>query len=99
MAARRKYSPKMKANIVFKAIRSNNASEVAREYGISPNLVSKWRKDLIEKAPQIFDNAPDKQIERLKRKIHKLEQIIGQKEVEINLIRNFADFYESPNGD
>ncbi len=99
MAKRRKYSSQMKATIVFKAIRRDNSSEVAREYGISPHLVGKWKRELIEKASQIFDNAPDKQIERLKKKIHKLEQIIDQKEVEINLIRNFADFYESPNGD
>lgn len=89
----------MKANIVFQAIQKDNASEVAREYSISANLVSKWKKQLIENAPQIFDNAPNKQIERLKKKIYKLEQIIGQKEVEINLIKNFADFYQSPNGD
>jgi transposase-like protein len=89
----------MKASIVFKAIRRGNTSEVAREYGISTHLVSRWKKELIERAPQIFDNSPDKQIERLKKKIHKLEQIIGQKEVEISLIKNFSDFYESPNGD
>ncbi len=99
MGKRRKYSSQMKANIVFKSIRNNNVSEVAREYGISPSLVGRWKKELVDKAPQIFDDAPDKQIERLQKKIHKLEQIIGQKEVEINLIKNFVDFYESPNGD
>jgi transposase len=99
MAKRKKYSSQMKANIVFQAIRKDNASEVAREYQISPNLVSKWKKQLVENAPQIFDNAPNRQIERLKKKIHKLEQIIGKKEVEISLIKNFADFYQSPNGD
>jgi transposase-like protein len=82
----------MKANIVFQAIRKDNASEVAREYSISANLVSKWKKQLIEKASQIFDNAPNKQIEWLKKKIHKLEQIIDQKEVEINLVKTSQIF-------
>jgi transposase-like protein len=51
MAKRRKYSSQMKANILFQAIRKDNASEVAPEYSISVNLVSKWKKQLIENAP------------------------------------------------
>jgi transposase-like protein len=51
MAKRRKYSSQMKANILFQAIRKDNASEVAPEYSISVNLLSEWKKQLIENAP------------------------------------------------
>jgi transposase len=99
MSTRRKYSSKMKAEIVLKAIRAENISAIAREYGIRNNLISKWKKQLIQSAPKIFDNAPDKQEERLQKKIKKLEQIIGQKEIELSLMRNFINFYDSPNGE
>jgi hypothetical protein len=35
---------------------------------------------------------------RLQKKVGQLEQLVGKKEIELNLIKNFADFYGSQSG-
>jgi len=46
----------------------------------------------------MFETTPDKENRELKQKVEKLEQLIGKKEVELALIKNFVDFYESHGG-
>jgi transposase-like protein len=70
---------------------------VARKYGVNFTLVAKWKSYFMEHAKQVFETNPDKEKEELKKKIAKLEQIIGKKEIELNLLKNFSDFYESRN--
>lgn len=80
------------------AIKQANGAEVARRYGITSGLVSKWKQQLVEHGHTIFETTPAKEHRELKQKIEKLEQLIGQKEVELALIKNFVDFYESHGG-
>ncbi len=91
-------SPKTKLEIVLKTLESNSATEVARKYGVSVHLISTWKRQLLDSADSVFKNSTDKEVRRLQKKIAKLEQIIGQKEVEISLVNNFVDFYKSPDG-
>ena len=98
MAKRKKYTPKAKVDIVLKALKADNMSEVARAYGIRVSLVSRWKKQLLQGGEHIFSTSPDKEVERLKKKVSKLEQLLGKKEVELSLINNFVDFFESPSG-
>ena len=60
-------------------------------------LLAKWKNYFLEHGKQVFETNSGKDTEELKKKIAKLEQIIGKKEIELNLIKNFSDFYESKN--
>jgi transposase len=91
------YSSKFKFDRVIEAIKKGDNSVVAREYNLTAGMVSKWKGQLLTHGYRIFDNHPDKEVINLKKKVEKLEQIIGKKEVELNLIKNFTDFYQSPN--
>ncbi|MFH1900305.1 MAG: transposase [Patescibacteria group bacterium] len=93
-----KYTAKFKFDGVIESIKKGSVSEIARTYGFGVNLLSKWRSDFLKGGHQFFDKKPDRDIERLRKRIEKLEQIIGKKEVELNLIKNFSDFYESQSG-
>ena len=95
---RKKYSAKYKFDRVMETIRRDNVSEVARQYGISTTVVSKWRNRLMELGYQIFETTENQEIKRLKRKVADLERMLGKKEVELGLLKNFADFYESQDG-
>ena len=94
---RKKYTPKFKFNLTKEAIKNGNISEVSRKYGVGVNLLSMWIKHLNEQGFHIFETTPDQQNNQLKNKISKLEQMVGKKEVELNLLKNFSDFYESQN--
>jgi len=52
---------------------------------------------LVERGSSVFETAPDQETNELKAKVGKLEQMIGKKEVELNLLKNFSDFYSSRN--
>jgi transposase len=98
MAKRKQHTATFKMKVVEAAIKNPKVTETARAYGVTAGLVSKWKKQLEENGHTVFETTPDKENRDLKKKIEKLEQIIGKKEVEIALIKNFVDFYESHGG-
>jgi transposase len=61
--------------------------ELARIYNVHPNTIVKWKAELMEKGATVFSN--ETQEKELEKKIRDLEQLIGKKEVEIALLKNF----------
>lgn len=98
MAQRKQHTAVFKTTVALAAIKNPKGAEVARTYGVTPGLVSKWKKQLEENGSAVFETTPDKENRELKKKVGKLEQIIGKKEVELALIKNFVDFYDSHGG-
>jgi len=96
---RTKYTPRFKFDRVVESLKKGNVSEVARTYGFGANLLSKWRAEFLEKGHTVFETKPDADVVKLKKRVKHLEQLLGKKEVELALIRNFADFYESHGGE
>lgn len=93
-----KYTAKFKFDRVIESLKKGSVSEVARQYGFGANLLSKWRSDFLKSGYIFFEDKPDQDVIRLQKRVNQLEQIIGKKEVELNLIKNFADFYSSQSG-
>lgn len=96
---KRKHTPEFKFQLVMETLKNQSLPVVARRYGITPGLLSKWRQLLITNGSQIFTSTPDRDQEKMKKQISKLEQMLGKKEVELNLLKNFSDFYESQNSE
>ena len=91
------YTPQFKLDRSIEVIRTNNASEVARKYAMDANLLYIWRDQLIERGVKVFETSPDQTVNELKAKVGRLEQMVGKKEVELSLLKNFSDFYASRN--
>ena len=84
----KRYSPKFKFHVVLEVLTGDKSNvQVAKAYGVHPNSVSTWRKTLLEKGPEIFGR--DGTVAKYERRIADLERLIGQKEVEIALLKNF----------
>ena len=95
---KKSYTPQFKLDRSLDALRGNdNVSEVARKYGLNANLLYLWRNQLTERGSKVFETKPDQAINALKSRVARLEQMLGKKEVELNLLKNFSDFYSSPN--
>jgi transposase len=95
---KRKHTPQFKLDVALKALISGKSAETARQYGVTTGLVSKWIVQLKTNGSSIFTTSPDKDTQALKAKVSQLEQLVGQKEVELSLLKNFMDFYAAPNG-
>ena len=84
----RRYSAKLKFQVVIEFLKGDKSrSQVARAYGVHPNTLSAWEKAFLEKGPELF--AQDGTVAQYERRIAELERLLGKKEVEIALLKNF----------
>lgn len=82
------YSPKLKFQIVMELIQGDKTpGQVAKAYGVHPNSASAWKRNFLDKGPEVF--AKDGTVAEYERRIAELEQLLGKKEVEIALLKNF----------
>lgn len=84
----KRYSPKFKFQVVLEVLTDDKpAGQVAKAYGVHPNSISNWKQTVLEKGPELF--AKDTTVAEYEKQIAKLERLLGQKEVEIALLKNF----------
>lgn len=91
------YTPQFKLDRALEAVKTNNIADIARKYNLNANLLYLWRDQLLERGASVFETAPNQAVGELKAKVGKLEQMIGKKEIELSLLKNFSDFYSSRN--
>jgi len=60
---------------------SKSIGQIARAYGVHPITIHKWKRDFMEKGPEIFGQ--ETTIHDYEKNVRELEQLIGHKEVEI----------------
>ena len=85
---KKRYSAKFKFQVVTELLSGDkSAAQVAKAYGVHPNTVNAWKKAFEEKGPEIF--AQDNLVAKHERQIADLERLIGRKEIEIALLKNF----------
>src|SRR5579875_3494208 len=90
--ARRQYSADWKAKIALEAIKGQRTiQQIASHYEIHPNLVTHWKKQLLEGAAEIFSNGPEagaREDEELKAELY---QQIGKLQVELDWLKKSPD--------
>jgi transposase-like protein len=79
----RKWDSKTKFLIVVEGLKSKNISELCNQHQISQTQYYKWRDKFLENGFKAFDVSTDKEKERLKSKVKKLNLIIGSLTVEL----------------
>ena len=88
MSGRKKrYSGKFKFHVVLELLqRKRSPGQIAKD-GIHPNTLTNWRRHLEEHGPEVFGSG--RQTSEYENRIADLEQLLGKKEVEIALLKNF----------
>ena len=61
--------------------------EIARTYGAHSITLAKWKKHFVEHGSEVFGGKEE--MKRAQQHRARLERMVGQKEVEIALLRNF----------
>ncbi len=96
----RKYSDSFKEKAANEAIEVGNRAAVARKYGISSSVISKWIKGLNIETPmdkmtnKAVGNRKEelltdfKDIDKIEGQNLKLKKLIGDKELEIEILRD-----------
>lgn len=78
-ATRQKHSGAFKAKVAIEALQERETlAELSRKYSIHPNQITRWKKEFLERAPELFDKSQvpedhDKEMEKMFAKIGQLE--------------------------
>jgi transposase-like protein len=83
---RRTYTPEFKVRVVLEMLTSKKSlSQASREYGIKDSVLSRWRQEFLERAPQIFEQgqAEDSQAQR----IAELERLVGRQALQLEMAK------------
>ena len=84
----KRYTAKFKFQIVLELLSGEKtAAQVAKAYGIHPNTASAWKRAFLEMGAEVFSQ--DSMIAEYERRIAEMEQLLGKKELEIALLKNF----------
>ena len=79
-------TPQFKFQIVLEALQGNQKhSEIARQYGVHPQLISTWKRQLLKNGSKVFETKRDKK--NVPKKVDELENIIGRQTIEIQLLK------------
>ena len=86
----KRYPAKLKFQVVLELLQSNKTpGQIAKAYGIHPNTAAKWKQQFLDNGAEVF--AQEGTIAEYERRIADLEQLLGKKEVEIALLKNFLE--------
>ena len=88
MKSRKKHSAGFKAQVALEAIREQKTlNELAGEYKLHPNMISKWKKELLEKASTAFSAGSGKEDREREATEDALYQQIGKLQVQLDWLK------------
>ena len=94
MVERRKFSPEFKARIVLELISGKKGLfEASREYGIKDHVLSRWKQEFVQRAPQLFEQVRPSSQEK---EVAELEQMIGRLTVQLDTAKKLLGYSGFP---
>jgi transposase-like protein len=86
---RKHYDKEFKAKVALEAVRGEKTiQEIVTAFAVHPNLVSLWKKQLLESAGKLFEKeGKDKDAEAVERRQDELYRQIGQLQVENEFLK------------
>jgi transposase-like protein len=104
---KRSFTPEFKAQLVKEALETGNCSIVARKHDIHPSVLARWvrkhkgspvselsKKAIGSKNTDLLKSA--KQSKELEEQNFKLKKLIGEKELEIEILRDLLKKTNAP---
>lgn len=89
---RKKYSASFKAKVALELVKERQTlNEAAAKYGVHPNVITKWKKQLLDNLPEIFSKNGQKEGQDTEKLITSLYQKISQLEVEADWLKKKSE--------
>ncbi|MCE2397046.1 transposase [Candidatus Poribacteria bacterium] len=88
MRRRKRYDNRFKAEVAIEAIKNQRTvAQIASEYGVHPNQVSQWKKQVLDQLPDLFTNGRSKSTTDNDQLVDELYRQIGQLKVELDWLQ------------
>ena len=95
---RRVFAPEFKVRVALELISGQKSlMEASREYGIKDSVISRWRTELLERAPSLFTENTQNDHES-QRRIAELERMVGKLTMELEMAKKVYGFSNSTSG-
>lgn len=96
----RTYPPEFKVRVVLELLSGKRTlGEASREYKVKDSVISRWRKEFLERAPQLFAQSGDKDVQA--ERIAELERTLGHLTMQLQLAKKIfgdSDFLSKGGG-
>ncbi|WP_213414246.1 transposase [Xylanibacillus composti] len=91
MKKRTNYSAEFKTKVVLEILsEESTVNQIAAKYEISPVVLSRWKKEFMGRASEVFKKGPsesEKELEQSKEHIAELERKVGQLTYEVDWLK------------
>jgi len=102
MKKRMNYTPRFKAKIVLEILSEESTiNQIAAKYSISPMVLSRRKKEFMERASEVFKKGPsesEKELDQSKEHIAELERKVGQLTYEVDWLKRNLQRFSDPAG-
>ena len=94
MRRRKRYDSRFKAEVAIEAIKNQRTvAQIASEYGVHPNQVSQWKKQVLDQLPQLFTTGRSKSTTDSDPLVDELYRQIGQLKVELDWLQKKTQLF------
>lgn len=94
MTKRRTFKPEFKTRLVLEELTGvKSAAEICREHRLKPQVLSRWKAEFVERAPEIFATQPSRGDEQ--ERIADLERMLGRLTMELQVAKKASDILSS----
>lgn len=84
MSKRRNLTSSFKFKVVLEALKEQQTlAELAKKHSVHANQISSWKREFIEKGPEVFSKKTTKSNDQ---DVDKLYKVIGQQKIEIDFL-------------
>ena len=95
MASRRKFTPEFKAQVVLEMLTGHKSTaQLSREHGIKDTVISRWKREFIERSPALFENGSAEKDEQTQH-IAELERLVGRLTLELDAAKKVSKYLDS----
>ena len=92
---RKCHPPNLKARVAVEALKSQKTTaQIAQAFSIHPNLVGKWKKQVLDQLPSLFANGHEASRPQADAEKDELYRQIGQLKVELDFLKKRAGLFE-----
>jgi transposase-like protein len=85
---RRKFNGSFKAKVALAAVKGERTmAELASEFGVHANQITKWKRQLLEGLPGVFSDGQREDLRQQQALTDRLYQQIGQLKVELDWLK------------
>jgi transposase len=89
---RRKFDAAFKAKVALEAVKNEKtAAQLSSEFGVHPNMITQWKRQLLKGLPSIFSRNGDKDKGDTEACQGELYRQIGQLEVEVDFLKKKSE--------